>query len=72
MTATGEALLQAASKVLTAPTQQQLDFEGNLDEFGQRLCETMADFGSTHLNCLGSHENKILFLQQVLKTPCTL
>ena len=65
MTAIGEALLQAGSSVLSAPLQQQLDFEGELDEFGQRLCETMADFGATHLNCLGTHEQKILFLQQV-------
>lgn len=63
--ATGEALMQAASCVLNQQSQQELDFEGDLDEFGQRLCETMADFGSTHLHCLTSRESKILFLQQV-------
>lgn len=61
----GKALLQAASGVLTQQSQQELDFEGELDEFGQRLCETMAGFGSTHLHCLDTHDNKILFLQQV-------
>ena len=65
MAATGEALVQAASALLTQQAQEQLSFEGDSDEFGQRLCETMAEFGSSHLHCLPSHDNKILFLQQV-------
>ncbi len=64
MAATGEALVQAASALLTQQAQEQLSFEGDSDEFGQRLCETMAEFGSSHLHCLPSHDNKILFLQQ--------
>lgn len=65
MAATGEALVQAASAVLTKQAQEQLSFEGDSDEFGQRLCETMAEFGSSHLHALASHDAKILFLQQV-------
>lgn len=65
MAATGEALVQAASTVLTQQAQEQLSFEGDSDEFGQRLCETMAEFGSSHLHSLPSQDTKILFLQQV-------
>ena len=64
MAASGEALVQAASALLTQAPQEQLSFEGDSDEFGQRLCETMAEFGSSHLHCLPSHQSKILFLQQ--------
>lgn len=64
MAATGGALVQAASTVLTQQAQEQLSFEGDSDEFGQRLCETMAEFGSSHLHSLPSHDAKILFLQQ--------
>lgn len=66
MAATGEALVQAASALLAQQAQEQLGFEGDSDEFGQRLCDTMAEFGSSHLHCLPSHDNKILFLQQML------
>jgi hypothetical protein len=72
MAATGEALVQAASALLTQQAQEQLSFEGDSDEFGQRLCETMAEFGSSHLHCLPSHDNKILFLQQVSLSCRTL
>ena len=65
MAATGEALVQAASALLAQQAQEQLSFEGDSDEFGQRLCDSMAEFGSTHLHCLPTHQNKILFLQQV-------
>lgn len=68
MAATGEALVQAASAVLTQQAQEQLSFEGDSDEFGQRLCETMAEFGATHLHCLPTHDSKILFLQQARGT----
>ena len=57
--------MQAASALLTQQPQEQLSFEGDSDEFGQRLCETMAEFGSSHLHCLPTQQNKILFLQQV-------
>lgn len=66
MAATGEALVQAASAVLTQQAQEQLSFEGDSDEFGQRLCETMAEFGGTHLHCLPTHDSKIMFLQQMM------
>lgn len=64
MAATGGALTQAASTVLTQQAHEQLSFEGDADEFGQRLCETMAEFGSSHLHSLPSQDTKILFLQQ--------
>lgn len=66
MASSGEALVQAASALLTQQPQEQLSFEGDSDEFGQRLCETMAEFGSSHLHCLPTQQNKILFLQQML------
>lgn len=69
MAATGGALVQAASTVLTQQPQEQLSFEGDSDEFGQRLCETMAEFGSSHLPSLPSHDTKIMFLQQA-RTQC--
>ena len=75
MAATGEALVQAASAVLTQQAQEQLSFEGDSDEFGQRLCETMAEFGATHLHCLPTHDSKILFLQQArlaIRAGCCL
>ena len=65
MTETGQALLGAASQLLAAGNAAQLDFEGDADEFGQYLCETMASYGASHLHCIGSSDKKIVFLQQV-------
>ena len=65
MTETGQALLGPASQLLTPGNAEQLDFEGDADEFGQYLCETMASYGASHLHCIGSPDKKILFLQQV-------
>jgi len=65
MTEVGQALLAAASQVLAPETAVQLDFDGDADEYGQYLCETMASYGASHLHCIGSPDKKILFLQQV-------
>ena len=65
MTETGQALLAAAGQLLAPGNAAQLDFEGDADEFGQYLCETMAAYGASHLHLIGSPEKKILFLQQV-------
>ncbi len=70
MTETGQALLGAASQLLAAGNAAQLDFEGDADEFGQYLCETMASYGASHLHCIGSPDKKILFLQQV-RSSCS-
>lgn len=65
MTETGQALLAAAGQLLAPGNAAQLDFEGDADEFGQYLCETMAAYGASHLHLIGSPEKKIIFLQQV-------
>ncbi|KAK9829960.1 hypothetical protein WJX72_008872 [[Myrmecia] bisecta] len=64
--AIGEALMRAAAAVLEPAMQRELDYEGSLEEFGQRLCDTMVAFGSGHLHTLASPEKKILFLQQMI------
>ncbi len=75
MDATGDALMRAASAVL-AGSAAELGFEGALDDFGQRLCDSMAIFGAAHFYCLSTQEKKTLFLQQVgrqgLWQVCTL
>lgn len=65
MTETGQALLAAAGQLLAPGNTAQLDFEGDADEFGQYLCETMAAYGASHLHLIGSPEKKIVLLQQV-------
>eukprot|EP00891_Asterochloris_glomerata_P003358 jgi/Astpho2/3358/Aster-x1142 len=65
MDATGDALMRAASAVL-AGSAAELGFEGALDDFGQRLCDSMAIFGAAHFHCLSTQEKKTLFLQQML------
>jgi exportin-5 len=69
MAATGEALLRAGGALLAPEHVRELDYEGDADEFGQYLCETMATFGTSHLHTLGSPDKKILFLQQVSHAP---
>ena len=64
MDATGDALMRAGSAVL-AGSAAELGYEGALDEFGQRLCDSMAIFGAAHFHCLSTQEKKTLFLQQV-------
>lgn len=64
MMAAGEALINAAGPLLAPEHMRELDYEGDAEEFGQYLCETMALFGTSHLHCLGSPDKKILFLQQ--------
>lgn len=65
MAETGQALLAAAGQLLAPENAAQLDFEGDADEFGQYLCETMAAYGASHLHCIGGSDERILFLQQV-------
>ena len=43
----------------------RMRFEWALDDFGQRLCDSMAIFGASHFQCLSTQEKKTLFLQQV-------
>ena len=64
MDATGDALMRAASAVL-AGSAAELGYEGASEDFGQRLCDSMAIFGAAHFHCLGTQEKKTLFLQQV-------
>ena len=66
MTEVGQALMAAASQLLAPGNVAQLDFEGDEDEFGQYLCETMALYGASHLHCVGGPDQKVLFLQQVI------
>lgn len=63
MAATGEALMQAAGSLLAPGNASQLEYDGDADEFGQYVCETMAGFGPSHLHTLAP-DKKILFLQQ--------
>ncbi len=65
MTEVGQALIAAASQLLAPGNVAQLEFEGDADEFGQYLCETMALYGASHLHCVGGPDQKVLFLQQV-------
>lgn len=65
MATAGEALMHAAGQLLAPENARQLDYDGDADEFGQYLCETMAGFGTSHLHTLAP-DKKILFLQQVL------
>lgn len=69
LTEVGQALMAAASQLLAPANIPQLDFEGDADEFGQYLCETMALHGASHLNCVGGPDQKIVFLQQVRVCP---
>ena len=68
MSAVGNALTGAASPLLAPDRIGQLDYEGEDEEFGLLLAETMASFGSGHLAAL-SPEKKILFLQQASSSP---
>ena len=69
MATAGEALMHAAGQLLATENARQLDNDGDADEFGQYLCETMAGFGTSHLHTLAP-DKKILFLQQVLPSAC--
>ena len=57
--------MQAAARVLAPDSVEELNYEGSLDEFGQRLCDTMATYGASHINSLGTRDKKVLLLQQV-------
>lgn len=71
MGAAGAALVAAAAPLLQSPAE--LGYDGANDEFGQRLCDTMAAFGDKHLATLQPPELRNTFLQQVLiLLHCTL
>jgi exportin-5 len=46
--------------------QGELGYEGQHDEFGQTLCETMATLGASHLSAVGGSDKKLAFLQHML------
>lgn len=63
---TGSALMAAAATVLAPEQAGELDVDGALDEYGRRLCDTMALFGIAHFrDGIQSPEARITFLQQV-------
>ncbi len=64
MDGVGEALMRAAAAVLAPGAAAGLAPDGPLDELGQRLADTMAAFGASHLAALASPEKRITFLQQ--------
>lgn len=47
--------LHASHRVHACRVQGELGYEGQHDEFGQTLCETMATLGSQHLGSLSTH-----------------
>ncbi len=61
---TAEALMAATSQLLSAP-DAELDYEGDLEEYGKRLCATMVAFGEGHFKCLQGLDKKYLFLNEV-------
>jgi hypothetical protein len=65
MDRTGQALLLAGEALLSPNSVAELKFEGINDEFGQRLVDTMAVFGSSHVRCIDAPEQRLRFLQQV-------
>lgn len=71
MSAVGDALTGAASPLLAPGRAGQLDYEGEDEEFGLLLAETMASFGTGHLAALAP-EKKILFLQQASSSTVIL
>lgn len=64
MDGVGEALMRAAGAALAPGAAAGLAPDGPLDELGQRLADTMAAFGASHLAVLASPEKRITFLQQ--------
>ena len=71
MGAAGAALVAAAAPLLQSPAD--LGYDCPNDEFGQRLCDTMAAFGDKHLATLQPPELRNTFLQQVpVLQPCVL
>jgi len=49
-----DALIGAAAALLSPGAIDQLGYEGQHDEFGQTLCETMATLGSSHLAAISN------------------
>ena len=69
----GRALMQASQSLLypkdvdPAVASQRIDFEGDHEEFGVMLCETMAALGSQHFRqALPEHSHRITFLEHML------
>jgi hypothetical protein len=74
MDGVGEALMRAAGGVLAPGAAAGLAPDGPLDELGQRLADTMAAFGASHLSALATPDKRTLFLQQARGAragPCT-
>jgi exportin-5 len=46
--------------------QGELGYEGQHDEFGQTLCETLATLGASHLAAISSAASRLAFLQHML------
>ncbi|KAL4423234.1 hypothetical protein ABPG77_000026 [Micractinium sp. CCAP 211/92] len=61
-----DALIAAAAALLSPGAQGELGYEGQHDEFGQTLCETMATLGSQHLGSLSTQEKRLAYLQHML------
>lgn len=61
-----DALIGAAAALLSPAAQGELGYEGQHDEFGQTLCETMATLGSQHLGSLSTQEKRLAYLQHML------
>ncbi|PSC73686.1 HASTY 1 [Micractinium conductrix] len=61
-----EALINAAAALLSPATQAELGYEGQHEEFGLTLCETMATLGASHLGAITNPDKKLAFLQHML------
>ncbi len=44
----------------------ELDADGSLGEFGQRLCGVLVSLGEEHFKCLSGEERRNMYLQQML------
>jgi len=65
--AAASALMAAAAPLLSDPAAYaELGSDGEHGEFGLRLCETMAEFGTAHLEVLLQPSPRIEFMQQML------
>ena len=56
----------APSFLLALCLQGELGYEGQHDEFGQTLCETLATLGASHLAAISSAASRLAFLQHML------
>ncbi|GAX73215.1 hypothetical protein CEUSTIGMA_g668.t1 [Chlamydomonas eustigma] len=54
------------SGVLPQALSSDLDHEGSLEEFGQKLCSVLVGLGEVHFKCLSGENRRNMFLQQVI------